>query len=371
MGEKNNIIDYISWRGDLPFTKDPVNEVDALVFSVLAYVNLEKLDWASAPTIKDLAKLQEYLDKEEGDYGPRIIADPVKKLMKLVAESTRYQDIGIRDYRCILDEATQMQFAATSFDLPDNGLFIAYRGTDESLIGWKEDLNMSFVDGIPSQMEASLFALEQIEKSDRYIILSGHSKGGNLAVWAAAYLDEDKKNRILDIYSNDAPGFSHAFLDSDEYRSVRDRIHSFVPESSIVGILLEHDDYTTIQSTNLTVFQHDPFSWSVDGRHFIYMKRRTIIGQQMDYWINIWIKALSTEEREQIVEYIWSIISSSNAKTLNDINETKIRSALSMQKAFIGMEPAKQKQMFSCLTKLVTNSITSHISLIQEKIQPD
>lgn len=358
MSDKNNILDYVFWRGDLSFESDPFNEVDGLVFSVLAYANLEIIETTKNPTIGDLSYLIRFMDIETDDFGPQFLAKRIRKLIQAVSESKRYKDVKIKDYYEILDDEVEMQFAATTFELPDKTLVVAYRGTDESLIGWKEDLNLSFIDGVAAQIEAEKYADKVIKKTTKKAILTGHSKGGNIAVWAATKISDDKKKKIAKIYSNDAPGFSESFLASDDYKEIRDRIESFVPESSIVGILLEHDEYTTIESKTIAVFQHDPFTWNLGGGSFVYTEKRTIIGQQMDYWVNAWIKSLTKEEREEFVECIWKIISSANAKTLNDLNAKKIKSTFSMQKAFIKMEPSKRKMMFIVMNKLIIDSIS-------------
>ena len=362
MAEKRNVLRYLLWRGDLTCEADPINPVDALIFSILSYANLDFVNRQSDPGRKyTIAMLPEELkrtEREEGNYGPKQFAASVKKLIQMAADSKRFRDVTIRCFQSILNDEVQMQFAAAAFELPGQAVFLAFRGTDASLVGWKEDLNMSFTDGIPSQIAARLFAEQVITEKDRHLFLGGHSKGGNLAVWAATNLEEEKKRRLEGVYNNDGPGFSEEFLRSPQYLAIRDKVYSYVPESSIVGILMEHDEYTTIRSTNPSIFQHDPFSWCVTGNQFDDAKKRTVIGQQMDHSINSWIKSLTREEREQFVDSIWTVVSASNARTLDELNASKIKSVLSMQKAFATMEPDKQKQLLACASKLLfgTNS---------------
>lgn len=212
------------------------------------------------------------------------------------------------------------------------------------------------LDGIPSQIEATHYVEKILEKIQLPIRLGGHSKGGNLAIWASAHQQSFYKSRILQIYSNDGPGFSEEFLSSELYHEIRNRILSFVPESSIVGVLMEHDQYTTILSSNPTVLQHDPFSWLVVGSHFVYDDDRTISGRQFERIINSWIRAMSPKEREELVESVYDIIISSNAKTLDDLDKKKIRSLFLMQKTFREMGIKKQAQLIFSLSKVVFNS---------------
>jgi len=249
-----------------------------------------------------------------------------------------------------------MQFAAITFLLPDNTGVIAFRGTDTSLIGWKEDLNMSFISGIPSQIKAAEYSADIMDKYRISFRLVGHSKGGNLAVWASAHLSKTQKKRVLAVYSNDGPGFNDDFLDSDIYKEVREKIFSFVPESSIVGVLLSHDEFTTISSSSASVLQHDPFSWIVQGRTFIYNNARTASGRQMERVINAWIKSMSPTERESFIESVFDLLGSSNAKTLEDLDKGKIKTLFSMQKTYREMEPEKQAQLITSLRKVVFNN---------------
>ena len=186
--------------------------------------------------------------------------------------------------------------------------------------------------------------------------LGGHSKGGNLSIWAGAHLPQEYKKRILGIYSNDGPGFSGGFIESALYKSIQNKKYAFVPESSIVGVLMEHDQYTTIRSSNPSLLQHDPFSWQILGARFVYDNSRTASGKQFERVINAWIKAMSRQEREELIDNIYDIVSSSNAKTLDDFDKNKIQSLLSMQKTFREMGLKKQTQLIVSLSKVIFNS---------------
>ena len=186
--------------------------------------------------------------------------------------------------------------------------------------------------------------------------LGGHSKGGNLAIWAATHLPLESQRDILSVYNNDGPGFREEFLKGARYLQIRDRIFSYVPESSIVGVLMEHDEYTTIRSYNSSVLQHNPFSWMVLGTHFVYDDGRSFSGRKFEKAINSWIKSMTAEEREELVENIYGILSSSDAKTINDLDKAKMKSFLSMHKTFREMGIKKQTQLMLSLSKVIFNS---------------
>ena len=355
--KKTDVFDYIDWRGELSFQQSEFNEVDALILSIFAYLDFSCIQREQELAFDEAVNLILMLPDEVKYDGTTVsIMKSVVELARKASYTKRFGDMKVSDFVDITDEEREIQFAAITFGISDGTNFVSFRGTDNTLIGWKEDFNMSFIDGIPSQIEAAQYVGKLLEKSDKYIRLGGHSKGGNLAIWAGAHQRFEYKNRILQIYSNDGPGFSENFLNSTIYREIREKILSFVPESSIVGVLMEHDQYITILSKYPTVLQHDPFSWLVMGSHFIYDDDRTISGVQFERIINSWIRAMSPEEREILVENVYDIIISSNVKTLDELDKKKLKSMFQMSKTFREMGVKKQVQLISSLSKVIFNS---------------
>lgn len=357
MGNKKcGVFDYLEWRGDLTFTQSGFNEIDALILSIFAYLDFSYIDHEEIFFFRNAIQKLNQLPDEEKYRGPTVdIMHLIVKLAVRAAEYPRFQEIGVYNFENITDEKKEIQFAAVTFILPDQTAFISFRGTDNTLIGWKEDLNMCFASGIPSQIEATEYAERIAIRINMALRIGGHSKGGNLAVWAGTHLPIEFQSRIINIYSNDGPGFSEEFLKSSGYLGVREKICSFVPESSIVGVLMEHDEYTTILSSNPTVLQHDPFSWLIIGTHFIYDNTRTISGKQFERIINSWIRSMSVEEREDLINSVYGIVSASHAKTIDDIDKKKIKSILSMQKTFREMGVKRQTQLILSLSKVIFN----------------
>ena len=274
MAGKNEytVFDYLQWRGDLTLQQDPFNEVDNLVLCIIAYINLRKIDrlWSKNPKdampIGDVCARLTAADEQLGlsslDYIP---------VMRAAAETERFRDTRLFAFESRNDEAKQMQFAAVSFLLPDGSVFIAYRGTDTSLVGWKENFNMSYLETVPAQARATEYAqggdpgLQAPSLPHRW-----PPRGGNLAAWAAVHLPEKLQGkRLLAAYNNDGPGFHADLLDTPAYRRVEDRLHTYIPESSIVGVLLVHaEDYDVIDSTSHAAMQHEALSWQVMGNRF-------------------------------------------------------------------------------------------------------
>lgn len=356
--KKPNVFDYLTWRGDVTFGQSEFNEIDALIFSIFSYLDFSFLKSNETITIVRAYGYLLALPEKIRFNGPSFIMKPAVELFGKAIKTNRFKQIKVTSYVNIMDEEKEIQFAAVTFLLPDNTAVAAFRGTDTSLVGWKEDLNMCFVSGIPSQIEAAKYATALMERYHIPFRLVGHSKGGNLAIWAATHLPSKQKEHVIAIYSNDAPGFNDDFLASDMYLEIRKKIYSFVPESSIVGVLMSYDDFITISSCATSVFQHDPFSWLVQGNSFIYDNSRTLSSRQMERVINSWIKSMSPTEREALIESVFDLLGSSNAKTLEDLDKRKIKALFSMQKTFRDMGIKKQVQLVMSLSKVIFNKDT-------------
>lgn len=355
MGKKANVFDYIEWRGDLSFQQSAFNEIDGLILSIFAYLDFSFVG-SEIVFFHDAVRKINVMPEEQKLDGPGIIMKDVVSLANAAANSERYSNMGVYKFVDITNEELEIQFAAVTFLLPDTTIFISFRGTDNTLVGWKEDLNMCFIDGIPSQLEAAKYVNAIAQEVDMPLRLGGHSKGGNLSIWASAHLNPKHKQRIINIYSNDAPGFNESFLNASIYLEIREKIFSFVPESSIVGVLMEHDSYTIIRSSSPSLLQHNPFSWLISSKQFVYDDSRTLSGKQFEKIINSWIKAMSVDEREELIESIYDIVTSSDAKTLEDFDKAKIKSIISMSRTFREMGLRKQAQLVFSLSKILFNS---------------
>ncbi len=269
------VSDYLRWRGDLTFAQDGFNEVDNLLLCIISYIKLENIprlrsfDPKDAMPMGDVCRLLTEEDEQLGlstlDYIP---------LMRQAAETPRFREVSLFAFESLHDEDRQMQFAAVSFLLPDGSVYAAYRGTDMTIVGWQEDFNMSFLSAVPAQVKAAEYAGAVARACPRRALrIGGHSKGGNLAAWAAVHLDEKlQRQRLIAAYNNDGPGFSRDLVDTPSYQAVADRLFTYIPASSIVGVLLEHaEDYEVVDSTARSIMQHEPLSWCVEGPRFVHL----------------------------------------------------------------------------------------------------
>ena len=360
MDKNGTVMDYLRWRGDLTFAQDGFNEVDDLVLCIISYLNFRRFDDlrttdpARAVALPDVAarltEEDEQLGLSELDYIP---------LMRLAAETERFRDVRMFGFTHEWDEAKEMQFDAVSYLLPDDTLLVSFMGTDTSLVGWKEDFNMSFLTAVPAQERATAYTVEMAAACpDRKLRIAGHSKGGNLAAWAAIHIPAQlQEQRLLDAYNNDGPGFSHDMVDSDAYRRVANKLHTYIPESSIVGVLLEHaEDYAVIDSSNRSVMQHEPMSWSVLGPRFVHLGQRSQMGKLSDDVLRQWIGSMTPQEREQFSDALFDVLSlSGKARTLDDLRTGGLAGGAALLKQYSGADEQDKKIIAEIFRRLAVD----------------
>lgn len=308
------VFDYIQWRGDLSFSQDAPNAVDALIFSALAYVKFVAEE--EPVTLQEAAMA--FFALEDHEQRSRVQKD--QDLLLAAAESKRFGQTRICMYRDILLPEQETQFAAMTFLLDDGSMFLAFRGTDNTLVGWKEDLNMSFQQTIPAQRLAHRYVRDVGLQFERPMHICGHSKGGNLAVFAAATSSPILQQRILSVYNNDGPGFTQYLMGDPGYLAIVPKIRTFVPQSSVIGMLLDHEEpYTVIRSKSIGLMQHDLYTWDVMGKEFITVEEVTQGSQFVDSTIKTWFAEMTDAERGQLAEVLYALLSSGGVDNVQEM----------------------------------------------------
>lgn len=317
----NHLFTYLHWRGDLSFSQAPFCAVDNLIFCCLSYLNWGEPASGLLPeqaiSLKDAAAY--WLHLPETLRKVRVPQDIT--LLQSAANSVRFGNVRLFRYVESFQEEQEQQFSATAFLLDADTAYIAFRGTDNTLIGWKEDFNMSFQSEVPSQTAAASYLQDFSSLPIPHLLVGGHSKGGNLAVFASVTAPPSLQARIRAVYNNDGPGFCSDILHSAAYLQLQNRVHTVVPEMSIVGMLLEHEeDYRVVASTQHGFLQHDPYSWCVDGPDWYYLPETSQSSQRLDRSLKLWITSMRPEERERMVDTIFNILRShTNAETVQDL----------------------------------------------------
>lgn len=318
-----DLFDYLKWRGDLTFAQLPPTSVDALIFSALAYIRFggeTEQDPDTPITLRDAT--DDFFLLPDWEDRIRVKQDPT--LLLAAASTTRFGSALLYRYRDIFLPEYETQFAAVTFLLDDGSAFIAFRGTDYSLIGWKEDFNMSFQEVVPAQRLALSYTTDIAKRCALPLRLGGHSKGGNLAVFAAVKSDPALRQRILDVYNNDGPGFREYLMEDAAYKEMVPRLHTFVPQSSVIGMLLEHEEpYTIIKSKQMGLLQHELYSWELDGPQFVLMEEISAQSHFLNLAIKSWLSEMSPSQRNEVVDALFTLLSVGKVESAKEIIQPK------------------------------------------------
>ncbi len=311
-----NITTYVEKIGNLSFEEKSFCDTDALIFTEISYLFLHMF----VPSIHE--EKESFLIKDiplsavKGLTVNTLLPNKNTRLIKAMIKSKRYQDVGLADEWEIFDKENDNQFYAVTFILPDKTRFIAYRGTDITLTGWQEDFDMAYMDKVPAQKEALEYLKEECSKFSDPFYIGGHSKGGNMAAFAAIYMPESLNNRLIKAYSFDGPGFKNSdIFSSSRYRTVQDRFFKAIPHDDLIGVLLHNSpDAKIIDASSFSILQHDPFVWKLDeDGNFIFLEKRTDSSLKSEELITRWLASLSHEETVILSKCLIELLGGKNA----------------------------------------------------------
>lgn len=340
-----DIISYVYEFGGFTFAEKPFCEIDGLVYSHLSYFIYGNI----VPSVRDNRPAIALCDvAQQMDWNHFISVkwelDKNRELFYKIAFSRRYRNTKMNYLVEEMDK--DVQFCAVTFLLGNGDVFISFRGTDDTLVGWKEDFYMAYRTPVRAQMRSTeyvnMVAKLLARKKNLRFYLGGHSKGGNLAVYAAMTCNNNIRCRIGRIYNMDGPGFRPDFMEGLDYEGIKDKILKVVPDESFVGMLMEQkEDYILIKSLEIGVQQHVCFSWCVNGDRFERAnepmpKRRALYDR-----INNWIFGLEITQVGEFIDGLFKMIEATEAKTLTDLKNIKggdiARKAHSIMQEYSGM----------------------------------
>ncbi len=338
-----NIIDYIKKNKDKTFNDLDFNEIDNLILSLLPYINFTNVIPAfknGTITLKDAAlKLN---DKKKNFRG--LFISNTFKMLQTMKDTKRYKDIILYNYMNIVND--DMQFGAITMKLNDKSIYIAFAGTDSSIIGWEEDFKMTYLYPGASQKYASIYLNKAIGLFDKNIHIGGHSKGGNLAMCSVMNAHFWIRKKVIKITNFDGPGFLKKEINSKEYKRIKNKIKMYVPKESIIGMLLYNTpDYIVIKSKGINIFQHDAFNWQCHNINFIrdiQSKRSKILKERLTKKL----EELSIEERVNLVKNLFDIFKNINVK---DTKEIKIKQFFKLIKEFKKLDKETQNLLAELL----------------------
>ena len=345
------IIDYLDKYGNRSFLEYKFNNIDNIILSQLSYLKLSGI----VPALYEKGIMFEemcnkYFQKHSSDdiNNDWYLIPKISNMIKKMATCRRYKDAIIYNYVCLVDN--NKQFGALCIRLNDNSVYVSYEGTDDTLIGWKEDFEMACNYPVPSQTLAIKYLNRAIKFSDTVVRLGGHSKGGNLAVSAAMGCHFYIRGKIVDIFNNDGPGFLKEQVKSHKYERIANKIRMFVPKQSIIGILMYHNtSYKVIRSNGIGILAHDVFNWQIDDNDFIYdeLSAKSIRLQKN---INKYLDKLSVNDRQEVVESLFSIFEDNDIKLTSEIKFNKI---LDMFKSLVNIDKKVRREIYELLRIII------------------
>lgn len=359
-----NITDYVKEYGKYSVLEEPFNEVDSLVLSQLSYLKYDgmvSLAGENRPSVmlRDLPGHMDFLHLFDDERYEKVN----KALFRAAIESRRFQNVRLNNYINIVDEGWEIQFSAITFLFEENLVYIAFRGTDESIVGWKEDFNMAFQTPVPAQEKAVQYLNLVAEHIAGPFYVGGHSKGGNLAVYSSMKCKENVKKRIIKICSHDGPGFRQEVLDSGDFDEIKDRVHKLIPHSSLVGMLLQSQEkYEVIECRSFGLLQHDPYNWIVDGTEFKKVNGLYKHVEMRDESVNRWIRGMDVEQLKEFVEQLFAVINAPGATTLIDLKTDWKKNTTAIMNAIEGMD-ADSKEMMKLVIKGLFKEMSEIIKL--------
>jgi len=333
-----------------------------------AYLNFDMI--RGAQTIEEASKAYKDSKKRGTSKESRDFIKKIERLLDKLAKTQRYRGVTISNYMYKYDHDNESQFCAMTFSFGD-WIYVAYRGTDESLVGFKEDFNMCFSAPVMAQKDAVAYLRQVLNKyRDQEVYTGGHSKGGNLAVYSHVGIDGEYRKRIVKIFNNDGPGFTEEILKTPAYRETTKKVIKLLPHGSVVGILMDdEEEYSIVKAKGDNgIVQHDGFNWDIKGTKFVKKDKFTDQSIRINQTLKLWLASLDREERNKFIdEFYGLIVKSTDASILGDISGKEIQSALAIVKNINSMDEESKKILVSAIKKLLKSTSEARGKLSMKK----
>lgn len=371
LSDRGNMVEYVETQLDT-IKERPLGDVDSLVLSWLSYWRLAP-EAREARTTRGVELTQLYDTHSLGDM-TTVVSDEAccRHLLAALVASPRFRRLRIANYVEDTDETSEKQFSAMTLRLPGNVTYVAFRGTDSTVVGWKEDFNLAFEQAIPSQLAARAY-LEKVARLTRGpLYVGGHSKGGNLAVYAAMTCKASVRDRIEAVFSHDGPGFTEETMSVPSWSEASHLIHKTLPRSSVIGMLFERQekDFSVVESTSVGIMQHDPFSWVVNGTAFCEVKELSLGASLFDQGLNDWVSNMSSAEREHFIETLFSIFKAGGEPTFASLRDNWTETVPKMLGAFADMS-GEDRDMLGRVVSALVRSVVPSVSDVLDRADPD
>ncbi len=367
-----NIIGFVKKYGDKTFKEMPFNEVDALIFSELSYINFDLA--TSHNKFRPLSRL--VIKDKKAFYTGSVDAKYNEKLVDLMMVSKRYKNLRIGFCSSHVDEKEFTQFFALTILFPDKTGFISLRGTDTSLLGWREDFTIMYQDDMPSQDMAAEYVNKVIKHFDGNFYIGGHSKGGNLAIYSAINLEKNSDDRLIRVYSFDGPGFRNDITKEKSFKKIQDRINKYLTSNDMVGVIYNRiTNPLIVYSQGILLGGHDPFRWRVNknGESFFYAAKRSKKSEKFEKGVMTWMTSLSDMDKELAVNVLFRLLGDS--KNIYDLllkSFRLVRNAKDNLKDYSSIQIARTLDIYRRLGKMLFTSYSpqKYLAHKEEKTEP-
>ena len=362
------LLDYLQWRNDVPLSVSPFNEVDNIILAYLSYIDFEKLrqEWDGFCDLKGLFQsfCEEHSLEEIKTAGQFTERAPL--LLKEMMEGERFLDTKVGYYAVDFDKDQVKQFAALVFLLPDGTNYVSFRGTDETITGWKEDFLMSCQSETAGSKEAVNYFNKVAKALEGKFILGGHSKGGNFAMYAAAFCESQHKERILKVYNNDGPGFRDEVIQTNEFQEMLPKILTVAPQSSIIGQLLSNPaEQRVIRSTAKGILQHDAMTWEAEKDRLVPSELDEL-SHYAKTTLGSWLESMDDETRESLCTTAFSLIESTKSETFIEFSADLVKNTEIIWKEMGKLPEDKKKEIMDALANLMESSKKSALQHMKD-----
>lgn len=308
----NNIDTYLEYYGNQSFNTHPFNDIDNIIFTTFAYLPI-KINFEESKTVKqiiDLIKDSKILGRS---------AKNAVKLLNQIENLNRYKEIKFRNYISVVNENTQFCAITITFD---SSCYVAFKGTDNTLIGWKENFELLYTYPTNAQLLASNYLNQTIKNTDEIIYVGGHSKGGNLAMASVMETTPKIYRKIKQIYNNDGPGFLKEQFLSANFQKIKPKLKNIIPEESMVGILLYNDNYQVVKSSAQAIAGHFPSTWQCFGS-FLVKSSLSNPNRKIEEKVRTYIESTTLENRKKVIEEFFDILAESGIKEFKELKDLK------------------------------------------------
>ena len=365
-----DIFDYLKWRSDVPFSVAPFNDVDNIILSELSYSDFSGIVSSDDSSVSLSQVCERFFlmhDRSEIIQNTAFNAK-APLLMEYMVSGCRFGNMYLHRFVSKLDEEKTAQMSAVTYLLDDGSAYVAFRGTDNTLVGWKEDFDIGCLSETRGQQLAVDYLKLIAKEINRPLRVGGHSKGGNFAIYAASFISSEVQDRILTVFSNDGPGFRKEVIEMPGYLRILPKVVRIIPDTSMIGMLLSNKaEYKVIRSNASGILQHDVMSWSTERARF-EPAELSDLGKLLNTVLDSWIDDMNDELRNSVTDTIFAVFEATGADSFREISHQKLKSAEAMLAYLLTFPKEKQGELFHLAGNLLKNGSQIALAQLQEQL---